>query len=180
MKFSSREMLLTLATGTVVLFGVSFMLAGPKIAAWKQLRTEQARVAEDLRKAKSLVAKREFWQKQFDELSGQLPQLPAGRKVDVHWLSTMDRVAAKNTVSILRRDAGEEKKAGDVYELAVECRDWEASLDNLVRFLYDLQSEGSMFDVRQLFVKPKDQGTLRGRFTLYCAYTREPVEEQSK
>jgi hypothetical protein len=63
-----------------------------------------------------------------------------------------------------------------VYELAIDCREWEATLDPLVRFLFDLQSEGAMFDVRQLMIKPKGKGVLRGRFALYCAYTREASE----
>jgi hypothetical protein len=56
--------------------------------------------------------------------------------------------------------------------LPIECREWEASLDALVRFLFELQSEGAMLDIRQLLIKPRGQGILRGRFTLYCAYAR--------
>jgi len=103
-----------------------------------------------------------------------LPTLPAGRNTDVHWLELMDNMASKNGIKIIKRQAGEEKKMGEVYELPVECKEWEGSLDSMSHFLFDMQSEGGMLDIRQLLVKPTGKDVLRGRFTLYCAYMKEP------
>ena len=62
---------------------------------------------------------------------------------------------------------------GDVFELPIEVRDWEGSLEALVGFLFELQSQGAMLDIRHLVMKPNEKKVLRGRFVLYCAYTRE-------
>jgi hypothetical protein len=176
MKLSQREGTLLLATATVGLFGVSAILAGPKLDQWKDLRQEQAKVRAAIAEDQRWKAEGPRWQKEFQSLRKMLPPFPADQKMDVHWLSLLDDLARKDGVHILRTKGGEEKKVGDVYELPIECDDWEGKLDSLVHFLFDLQAEGAMLDIRQLLIKPKEAKTddaLRGRFTLYCAYTKE-------
>jgi len=177
MKLSRRESVLGLSTLSVLLFGVTALLARSKVQEWKDVWAQQAEVLRQIEIDKRLVAQRATWQKKLAELSELLPVQPAGKDVTVYWLSVMDRVAAREEFSITSRQPGEERKQGDVYELPIEVRDWEADLDSLVHFLFELQSEGAMLDVRQLLIKPKDAGRLRGRFTLYCAYTREKEKE---
>jgi hypothetical protein len=164
---------LLLVTVAVILFGGSFIMARPKIEQWKELRMEQSGIVADIEDNRELLKEKEKWEKQMAEVSKTLARLPAGQKVDVHWLSLMDRLAAKHGVLIRRRQAGEEKQERDIYELPIECRDWEASLDSLVHFLFDLQAEGAMLDVRQLSIKPKGKTQLKGRFSLSCVYTKE-------
>lgn len=176
MKISLREAVLVLITAAVALFGGSLMLVKPKIVYLKELRTKQAEVIRQIKQDKRLVDERDTWEKQLKKLSKMLPQYPVDKKMDVHWLSVMDNLAAKHGVKILKRQAGEERKQGDVYELPIECKEWEGGLDSIVHFLFDLQSEGAMLDIRQLLIKPKSKGVLRGRFSLYCAYTRRPSE----
>lgn len=177
MRFSSREAVLALVAVAVILFGGSAMLVKPKLVYWKELRAKQAEVIRHIEQDKRLVAEREKWTKQLEALSKMLPQHSPDKKVDVYWLSIMDNLATKHGVEISKRQAGEEKKQGDVYELPIECKEWEGSLDSIVHFLFDLQSEGAMLDIRQLLIKPKEKGLLRGRFLLYCAYTRAPQEK---
>lgn len=175
MKLSSREIVLGVATLSVALFGGTALLARPKFRVWKDMRARQAELRSQIELDRRLVAQREGWDKKLSEVSKLLPVQPAGKKMHVHWLSIMDRLAAKHGVTIRKRQAGEEKRQGDVYELPIECRDWEGSLESIVNFLFELQSEGAMLDIRQLLIKPKGKNTgqLRGRFTLYCAYTRQ-------
>ena len=60
----------------------------------------------------------------------------------------------------------------------VECKEWEGSLESLVKFLYAVHAEGAMLDVRKLFIRPGSSAAgkaatgLRGSFTLFCAYLR--------
>lgn len=177
MKISRRELVLALITGAAILFGVTFLLAGPRIAHWRELRARQKEVAQEIIRAKKLVAKRGYWESLVAEYSGMLPRVQASKKMDVHWLSIMDKLATKHDVQINQRAAGQEKDEGEVFELPIDCKEWEGSLEGIVRFLYDLQTEGAMFDIRHLFIKPKGKGVLRGRFSLYCAYTRESAED---
>jgi len=176
-KLSSREAMLVLTVGAVGIFGGSAMLVKPRIDAWKELQKEQAGILAQIERDSKLVAERDKWMKRLEKLSEMLPQHASDEKMDVHWLSVMDNLASKHGVRISKRQAGEERRQGDVYELPIECKDWEGSLDSVIHFLFDLQSAGAMLDVRQLLVKPKGKGVLRGRFLLYCAYTREPESQ---
>lgn len=174
MKISSREAMLVLITGVVVLFGGSALLVRPKIEEWKELGAKQREVAERIEQDRRLLTQRKNWVGQLKELSKLLPRHPVGTKVDVHWLSVMDRLASKHGVKISKRKVGSERREGDVYELPIEVGldGWEASLTSIIHFLYELQSEGAMFDIRKLLIKPRAKGVLKGRFSLYCAYTR--------
>ena len=176
MRLSSREAVLVLSTAAVALFGGSALVARPKVDVWKETRRQQEAVRTEIEQDERLLQQRESLETELAELSQSLPAYSTDKKMDIHWLSTMDRFAAKHGVKISRRQAGEEKKAGDVRELPIECQQWEGNLDSLVHFLFDLQSEGGMLDVRHLLIKPEKGDLLRGRFTLYCAYTRESAE----
>ena len=172
MKLSRREMVLGLLTVSAVLLAAAALLIRPKIAEWRELRAKQRAVREEIAADKRLVHSREEWEKRLAELSEQLQQFGPQRETEVYFLSLMDKLASQNGIRILKHRAGEEEKAGDIYELPIECQQWEGTLDSLVHFLFDLQSHGAMLDIHQLLVKPKQAGVLRGRFLLFCAYTR--------
>ena len=176
MRFSDREMTLAVVTGSVLLIGGTVLAARPYLAEARDLRERQAAAFQELEQDRSLAEDKNRWAKEMDGLRGKLEKFPAEQRMDVHWLSVMDRKAAQQGVNIARRKAGEEKPAGDVFEMPIECSEWEGSLDALVHFLFELQSEGAMFDVRQLTVKPKGKNLFRGGFALSCAYVKEGVK----
>lgn len=173
MNITPRESVLALGTVAAVLFGGGIMLARPKLTELRDVSAQQDVLVGEIQGYQELVAQRPEWEDKFQGLSAQLPKHPADRKVDVYWLEKMDELATKHGVQITQRNAGGEVDQGDVYELSIECRDWQGSLDQVTHFLFELQAEGAMFDIRQLLIKPKGKGVLRGRFSLSCAYTRE-------
>jgi hypothetical protein len=173
MKLSRREAVFGLATGVVALFGLSAVVAKPAFERWTELRRDRAAGLLQIEKDKLMVGERGKWSKRFDEINKVLPPFPADKKMDAYWGSIMDSLASKNGVVISKRRVGEEKKIGDLYEMSIDCQDCEGTLDAMMRFLFDLQQQGAMLDVRQLLLKPKSATVLRGRFTLYCAYTRQ-------
>ncbi len=172
MRITSREMTLGLITLTVGLFGGTLLLARSRLVEWQNLKKTQLRLQAEIERDSALVEKREHWETRFDELREAMPQYAAEMETDVLWLGTLDTIARKHGLEIRRSEAGEERQQGDVYELPIECSDWEGSLDSLVHFLFDLQSRGAMLDMRFLLIKPKAGKVLRGRFSLSCAYTR--------
>jgi hypothetical protein len=182
MTMTRREWVLLMATLGAVLFGVSILVARPKVRDWRDLRVARAEVRRQMQRDLDLIATRARWDEELARLSTQLPQFAADAKMEVHWLSVMDGIAGKHGVKILQRQAGDEKRDGDVYEVPVECKDWAGGLENLVRFLFELQAEGAMLDVRQLYVRPRKPGDseLRGRFSLSCIYTRESTGQSVK
>ncbi len=172
MKITSRELTLGIITLTVGLFGGTLLLARPRLSEWQALQKTKERLEDEIRRDRDLVEKQGYWEGRFDELSEAMPQYGPKQKTDVLWLSTIDSVARKHDLQIRRIEAGKERQQGDVYELPIECTEWEGSLDALVHFLFDLQSRGAMLDVRFLLIRPKAGKVLRGRFSLSCAYTR--------
>jgi hypothetical protein len=179
MRISDRELTLAVVSGAAVLIGVTILGARPFLVEARELRERQVTLRQDMEQDRTLAADKDRWMKEMDGLKGMLARFPAEQRMDVHWLSVMDRKAAQHSVSIVRRKAGEEKPAGEVFELPIECSDWEGSLDSLVHFLFELQSEGAMFDVRQLTVKPKGRNLFRGGFSLSCAYVKEGAKATS-
>ncbi len=172
MKLSPREATLALATGVVALFGLSSVLARPVVQRWKDLRREREQWGAEIAVATRLLADRERYAEEAETLSARIPVYPADKKMDVHWLQVMDQLASQTGVRINRRQVGAERRWGPMYELPIECHDWEASQENLVRFLYEAQFGPALLDVRHLYVMAKQGHTVRGRFSLYCAYVK--------
>jgi hypothetical protein len=87
----------------------------------------------------------------------------------------MDKIALENKILITHRQPGKETDAGEVLELPIEVKNWEGSLEALVKFMYALENaEQGMFDLKNLNFKPSSKKRyLRGSFTLTCAYMRE-------
>ncbi|MFO7871048.1 MAG: hypothetical protein R6V03_06410 [Kiritimatiellia bacterium] len=177
MKFSPREWILMLVTAAVVIFGVTVLALKPRFEVWREQGRTRRELLSAIEKDRALINERERWESELRELSKLLPQFPYEKEMEVHWLSLMDRLASKHGVRITRRETGEEEKQGLVYELPIECREWEADLESFLRFLFDLQDQGAMLEVRRLFVKQKNPSVLRGRFTLYCSYTKAAPQE---
>jgi hypothetical protein len=173
MKLSHREAVFGLATGAIALFGLSAIMAKPAFDRWTELRRDRIAALRQVEKDKIMAGERGKWSERFIKINKTIPPFPADKKMDVHWLSVMDGLASKDGVVISKRRVGDEKKLGDLYEMSIDCQDCEGTLDAMMRFLFDLQQQDAMLDVRQLLLKPKSATVLRGRFTLYCAYTRQ-------
>ena len=170
-----RERAMLVLTVLAALYGGLGLTLRGRLEQLKTLRGTLREQRALLADRGALVARRAEWEAQYAGLQNLMPVFEAGRRVDTYWLAIMDRLAAKNSITIIKPQLGEEKPVGDVFELPIECKDWEGSLEGLVGFLYDLQAEGAMLDVRGMFIRPspKNPALLRGSFTLYCAYLRQ-------
>lgn len=175
MKGSKREWVLGLVTVGVALYAIGGALLYRYIngVAYQEQQMSREALLLQLEQNRRLVDERERWESRMAEMQDLMPVFAADRQMDVHWLSLIEGVAAKHGLNILRHEPGQEAQEGPIYELPIFCRQWEGSLDSLVRFLFDLENEGAMVDVRYLFVKPKDRNIRTGRFDIYCAYRRE-------
>ncbi len=173
MKFSRRELLLGMAALTVVLFGFTYWLAGSKIAAQRQLTEERTRLLRQIKLHKRILDERKDWISRLIELQDQLPVYNEKTSVTAEVLKLIKRTADEYGLDLIRTQPYREEQRGALYELGVSCN-WEGELDALVRFLYDLQSQGIRFDVRQLNAMPdaRREGVLKGSMIIDCAYRR--------
>ena len=174
MKLSSREVGLGIATGVLLLFGLTFMVVVPKIKMWQErIETQQAQVRR-IEVLERLVGDRARWDKRLAELRTRLSRYPAATDVTADYLKILERVAKDSIVSLVQRKPQKEKRQGDCYEMPIDCT-WEGDLNGLVRFLYALDQENVTMDMEDLSVSlvAGGKGRLKGNFTLMCIYTRD-------
>ena len=174
MTMSGREKAIFSITLMVLLYGVLGLLAKGRLDTWQLKREAYRQASNTLEQERTLLAQRELWQKNYAAVRDLMPVFPADKQVDTYWLRVMDNAATSNKLNILKREPGKEI-TNAVYEVAIDGKEWEGSLDALVHFLYGLESAGVMLDMRQMFmrVNPVDHSHLKGNFVLYCAYMRE-------
>lgn len=172
MKVTSREIVLSASALMAALIAGSVMLMRPRYETYRTMALRQQQARDDIAGFEELLSQKASWGQQFEELKAWLPKFPIEKDMQTHWLSVMDTTAAKHGLVIGKRQTRVEEQVGDIYELPIDCRDWDGTLESLVQFMFDLQSEGAMLDLRQLYVRPVEGLRLRGSFTLFCAYTR--------
>ncbi len=173
MKITKRETVLGIATLGAALYALLFYLGAGQLEGYRTLKAERAQLQDSIRRSQALVGERSRWETEMEGLQSRMPVFPRDKQMDVHWLSVIEQKAEQHGLKILRHETGAEQREGPVYELPVFGRRWEGTLDALVYFLFDLQREGAMLDVRYLHVRPKDRVIHDGRFDVYCAYRRE-------
>lgn len=171
MKLSNRELLLTWATGVVVLFGVSYMLCTPKIKDWKKLREEQRDLARRQLQTERLVEQKARWDTRLREQLRELKVYPQDQDPTADILIKLESIVNKAGLKLLSREVNRETPHGQLYELGVDCK-WEGNIHGIVAFLFELQQEGAMLDASQLSVSPNEKRVLRGSFTVNSAYCR--------
>lgn len=170
---TTREKSMLLIAVVLVLYAVAALSYKTQLANWKReeriYKTAQKKLADE----RALIAARADWAERYTQMSDLMPVFPYEQDVATYWLNLMERASNESGLMIARRQTGKESEVGDVFELPIECRDWEGTLESLVKFLYEVQRVGAMLDVRQLYVRPTNNpGYLKGTFTLYCAYMR--------
>ena len=177
---TSREKTMLLVAVVAVLYAAAALSFKKQATNWKASQRLYASAQKKLQEERELIAAKDEWTAKYERLRGLMPVFPYDKDVDTHWLNIMDSTATRNGFTIARRQTSKEVEVGDVYELPIDCKDWEGTLESLVKFLYDLHQEGAMLDVRQLFVRPSNRpGFLKGTFTLYCAYMRGDEQKQA-
>jgi hypothetical protein len=170
---SFKEKNLILILGVVLLYGVAALSYSPKKTSLNIAKRNYEREAKKLQEERVLIAARAEWTQRYETMRSMMPPFPYEKDVVTYWLSMMDTAATRQGLTISNRQANKEIEVGDVYELPLDCSSWEGSLEQLVKFLYDLDQKGAMLDMRQITIRPSNKpGILKGSFTLYCAYMR--------
>lgn len=171
---SPREIVLASVTGAVVLLGGTYYFGMPRVDEWKSSLAERRRLADEMRVAEHLIAQRGDWQERYDTLRGTIPKHGPTDPVTAEILKRVKQLADQNGVAISRIEPDREKVTGDLSEVAIDCT-WDSGLESLVRFLYAVQMQGAILDIRQLTITPAQgaAGRLKGNFTVFFAFSRE-------
>jgi len=179
-KISKRETFLGLITLTVVLVGLTYWMAGSRIAEQRHIKENKIRLLHQIELHKRILDGKEEWYSRLEELQAQLPVYDEKISITAELLKLIKRTADEYQLDLVRTQPYSEKQTGLLFELGVSCN-WEGSLDALVRFLYDLQKQGVRFDVLQLNAQPDPQRDriLKGSMIINCAYRKGKSETQS-
>jgi len=173
MKISKRETFLGLTALTVILFGLTYWLAGSRIAEQRHIKAEKVRLLRQIELHKRILAEKDIWYSRLEELQSELPVYDSKTAITAELLKLIKRTADEHKLDLVRTQPYSEKQTGTLYELGVSCS-WEGPLDALVYFLYDLQKQGVRFDVLQLNAQPdaRRDRVLKGSMIIDCAYRK--------
>ena len=176
MKMAPRERNLLFATLAVGLLAATWAFLAPQRAEWKDYQDRREDLDDRLAKAERMLGQQADVESRLAEFRKGVPVFAEGKRAESELLPEVDRMASRHGLALVRRSASDkEREAGDLYETTLTC-EWEGTLDALVHFLYDQQSQGVVSDIRQLRIQPQSGaklGTLKGGFEMDCAYRRE-------
>ena len=175
MKITQREMTLGVATLAVLLIGGSWYAATGKVAEWKAMKPEMARLRNEIVRHEAAIKMQDNWKEELDELQQKLEVYEAGsRSVSPELMKIINSISDKHELEITRTNPYAEKPTDDLFELGINCT-WTGTIDALVGFLSDLQHQGIRYDIRTLNIQPKGKNTgeLKGNMIIDCAYTRK-------
>ena len=181
---SMKEKAALAIAGMTVMYAVAgflwFTALTDRASEWNRSQKKYSDAVKAYRSERALIAKRSYWTEEYEAERSKMPMFPDGETVGTHWLGRMDSLASANHISISSRQSGKEVEVGDVYELPVEVKNWEAALEPLVKFLFALEhADEAMFDIKAIDMRPSShKGFLKGQFTLNCAYMRGDVEKE--
>ncbi len=172
-----REKALVAIAGVFVMYALAvatwFVSAE---SSWRSAARKYDLAAQRFAKEEALIAERRKWNEAYEAEKASMPMFEVGRATDTTWLRKVEAIARTNLVLITQIDAGKEVEADDVMELPIDVRNWEGSLEALVRFMHALEnSTDGMFDVKSISIQPNKSkpGYLKGALSLTCAYMRD-------
>ena len=161
--------------GVVVLYAAAvatWFLSAEK--SWKRAARNYDRASKQYEKETKLISETGKWDELYESERAAMPMFEDGKATDTTWRSKVEALAKESLVQVHQIDHGKEEETGDVLQLPIEIKSFEASLEALVKFMHALDSaEDGMFDVKSLSVKPSNKkGYLKGSLSLTCAYMR--------
>lgn len=154
--------------------------------AWMRARKGYEKERNAFSMEKALIRDRALWEERAEMKRLRMPTVEEGTVSATRWERIIERLAEQYHVSVgkgLKASQNEEDHGG-VWEVPVEVKFDNTSLQRLVEFLYAVNTtKDAMMDVRELevSVRGKNVGAMNGKLVLTCAYIKggEP-EKKSK
>ena len=166
----------------VVVVGVLYALAAilwftGRNKAWANARKNYEKELKTFEREKALINDRALWEERAEVKRLRMPFVGESEAPASRWERIIEILAEEYHVSVgkgLKAQQGEEDHGG-VWEMPVDVKYDNTSLQRLVEFLYAVnKSEDAMMDVRELeiAVRGKNVGALNGKLVLTCAYLK--------
>ena len=171
MKLAGRELWLVVAAGVVLAFLGTLWIMRDALADWKESTQMERKAQDKMRLTKRTLSQREAVAGQLETLQHKLPRYSLDRDVTAEQMRTLDRIAQEQSFGLGQREPQMENTNGVVREVAIHSA-WESDLSALTHFLYALQTQDVIFDVRRLTVSlaPGATDRLKGSMVINSAY----------
>ena len=151
--------------------------------AWVRARKGYEKELRTVEREKALINDRALWEERAEVKRLRMPFVGEDEMPATRWERIIERLAAEYHVSVgkgLKAQQVEEDHGG-VWEMPVDVKYDNTSLQRLVEFLYAVnKSEDAMMDVREIeiAVRGKNVGALNGKLVLTCAYLKGKAPEE--
>lgn len=169
---SSSEKALAGGVVMAAMYAGLILVLGDRLtpAYWAKRNEARRLLVEQRNEQRALISQKEDLIRSYDGLRDMMPVFTTDNGVDTYWRDVISEIANRHGVSISCNPDNVENTRG-ACEMPFSGT-WSASLDSLVRFLYDLRATGAMLDIRKIVINPdsKNPGRLHGTFTLNCAF----------
>lgn len=194
MKISPREIALAAVTLSLGLGALTWHVVDGQMSGLNEIRQRRTDLIGRQTAAAKLQAQGPGAEGRLRALLRQVPAYPANRDVRADVMQIVENVAIQSGLTLISRRADRERSAGitpgdetagaeprpDEIMMVEVTGSWRGSLEALVRFLYQVQTQGLLLDVRKLDILPaRTGGGLSGDFTVACAYTRTQPETRT-
>lgn len=155
---SKREKRISLLTGGVILFALLYnFLFEPMVKIWvdldKQILTKEIRLKKNLQ----TISQREIIESKYARYVGLIPvggESPDEKRA-AELLSEIERIASDAAVRINEMKPRQVKDFESYRKFTIEL-ETEASIADLLRFIYDLESQPRFLKVEKLRLNAKD------------------------
>ena len=154
--------------------------------AWARARKGYEKELRTVEREKALIDDRAFWEERAEIKRLRMPLVGEDEMPATRWERIIEDLTTQyhvNTGKGLKASEDEENHGG-VWEVPVEVKFDNTSLQRLVEFLYAVNTaKGAMMDVRELevSVRGKNVGAMNGKMVLTCAYIKgDEPEEKTK
>ena len=154
--------------------------------AWTNARKGYERERNRYLREKALIHDRALWEERAEMKRLRMPTVADGTVSARRWERVIEDLTTQyhvNTGKGLKASEDEENHGG-VWEVPVEVKFDNTSLQRLVEFLYAVNTaKGAIMDVRELevSVRGKNVGAMNGKMVLTCAYIKgDEPEEKTK
>ena len=170
-KLARREKWMDFGIGLTLGLLATFWIVQDALTDLKTANANEKKVSEKLRLTKKLLAKGPDVAAQLEVLQKRLPKYGPDRDVTAEQMRTFDRIASEQSFELGQREPQAEGTNSTVREIVIRTA-WDSNLDALTHFLFALQTQDVIFDVRRLTIIPVQGQTdrLKGQLVINSAY----------
>ena len=185
---SRRDRMIVAIVVVVVLYALAALLwFTGRGQAWANARKGYEKELKNVQREKALINDRGLWEERAETKRLRMPLVGEDEKPATRWERIVERLATQYHVSVGKGlKAQQEEDHGGVWEMPVEVKYDNTSLQRLVEFLYEVNTaEDALMDVREIEInaaRGKSAGALHGKMVLTCAYLKGdvPQDDDSK